>query len=298
MNETPAVYETHLEGLKLHRRGKVRDVYDLGDCLLIVATDRLSAFDVIMPQPVPFKGMVLTQISNFWFDRTRTIVGNHILATKVEEFPAVCRPHRDLLRGRSVLVKKARPLAIECVVRGYLAGSGWSEYRSSGSVCGIALPAGLTEASRLPAPIFTPATKAEEGHDENIPYARAEAIAGHEHAAQARAYALRVYSEASAYAESRGIIIADTKMEFGICDGELMLIDELLTPDSSRFWPLSSYSPGRGQKSFDKQYVRDYLLSIGFSKEPPGPKLPPEILQNTSATYREAMRLLTGTDIE
>jgi phosphoribosylaminoimidazole-succinocarboxamide synthase len=298
MKNDTAVYETSFPDLRLHRRGKVRDVYDLGEHLLIVATDRLSAFDVVMPQPVPFKGMVLTQISNFWFSFTKDIAENHLIATEVDDFPPECRKYRGQLRGRSIIVKKTKPLAIECVARGYLSGSGWNEYRESGNVCGISFPAGLKESSKLPEPIFTPATKAEEGHDENISFEQAARIVGKEFARQARDYTLKVYNAASVYAETKGIIIADTKMEFGVYDGKLILIDELLTPDSSRFWPRKSYEPGRGQKSFDKQYVRDYLLSINFNKQPPGPELPPDVIQNTSDTYREAMKLLTGKDIE
>lgn len=298
MNTENAVYETNFPDLKLHRRGKVRDVYDLGEHLLIVATDRLSAFDVIMPQPVPFKGKVLTQISNFWFSFIKGIVENHLISTRVEDFPSECRKYREQLRGRSVVVKKSKPLAIECVVRGYLSGSGWNEYRESGKVCGILLPAGLKESSKLPEPIFTPATKAEEGHDENISFEHAAGIVGEKHAGEVRAYALAIYKKAAEYAETKGIIIADTKMEFGIYNGKLILIDELLTPDSSRFWPRKSYEPGKGQKSFDKQYVRNYLISINFNKQPPGPQLPPDVIQNTSNTYRGAMKLLTGQDIE
>jgi phosphoribosylaminoimidazole-succinocarboxamide synthase len=298
MKNDTAVYETSFPDLRLHRRGKVRDVYDLGEHLLIVATDRLSAFDVVMPQPVPFKGMVLTQISNFWFSFTKDIVENHLIATDVDDFPPECRKYREQLRGRSIIVKKTKPLAIECVARGYLSGSGWNEYRQSGKVCGISLPSGLKESSQLPEPIFTPATKAEEGHDENISFEQAVRIVGKEFAAQARDHTLKIYNAASVYAETKGIIIADTKMEFGVYDGKLILIDELLTPDSSRFWPRKSYEPGRGQKSFDKQYVRDYLLSINFNKQPPGPELPPDVIQNTSNTYRDAMKLLTGKDIE
>ncbi len=288
------IYETNFTGLHFLRRGKVRDIYDLGEHLLIVATDRLSAFDVIMPQPIPHKGEVLTQISNFWFAMMEDIVENHLVETDVDRFPPLCKPHASALRGRSIVVKRTRPLAIECVVRGYLSGSGWEEYRRSGSVCGVRLPAGLMESSRLPAPIFTPATKAEVGHDENISFDAAAAIVGKEHAEQARDYALRIYTKAAEYAETKGIIIADTKMEFGVYEGKLILIDELLTPDSSRFWPRDDYQPGRGQKSFDKQYVRDYLLSIKFNKQPPGPILPEDVINNTSRVYLEAMKRLTG----
>lgn len=293
-----AIFETHYPKLKFLKRGKVRDIYDLGDHLLIVATDRLSAFDVVMPQPIPFKGMVLTQLSNFWFKRMESTLPNHIVATRVEEFPKECAGYADELRGRSIVVKKTAPLAIECVARGYLAGSGWNEYRSTGAVCGVELPPGLRESSRLPEPIFTPATKAEEGHDENITYARAEEIVGGKVAGTVSRHTLAIYRGASEYALSRGIIIADTKMEFGMRDGSLMLIDELITPDSSRFWPAAAYAPGRAQESFDKQFVRDYLISIQFNRRPPGPVLPEEVIQKTSALYREALKKLTGNDVE
>ena len=295
---TDVVYETNFPGLKLYKRGKVRDVYDLGEHLLIVATDRLSAFDVIMPQPIPMKGRVLTQLSNYWFSFTEDIVGNHLVRTSVEEFPPECRPYSAQLRGRSIIVKKTAPLAIECVVRGYLSGSGWNEYRQTGTVCGIRLPAGFVESAKLPEPVFTPATKAEVGHDENIDFEKASAIVGKEYTEVVRSYALRIYQKAAEHAETRGIIIADTKMEFGIYKGEIILIDEVLTPDSSRFWPRKEYQPGRGQESFDKQFVRDYLLSIHFNKQPPGPVLPDDVIRKTSSLYCEALRLLTGRDPE
>jgi phosphoribosylaminoimidazole-succinocarboxamide synthase len=296
MIDTP-LYESHFPTLNLFKRGKVRDVYDLGGQLLIVATDRLSAFDVIMPDPIPFKGFVLTQISNFWFDQLSDIVGHHLLATDVSDFPASCRPYREILDGRSILVKKTTPLPVECVARGYLSGSGWSEYSSTGSVCGIRLPEGLVESSRLPEPIFTPATKAEVGHDENISFERTSDIVGREKAALIRDLTLRIYQRACGVAGQKGIIIADTKMEFGESDGKIILIDELLTPDSSRFWPRTSYEPGKAQASFDKQFVRDYLLSIRFDKKPPGPALPSDIIRKTSDLYREALRLLTSREI-
>lgn len=296
--DTNAIYQTDFPTLKFIRRGKVRDLYDLGEHLLIVATDRLSAFDVVMPQPIPLKGKVLTQISNFWFDRMAGVVPNHLVATSVDDFPAACAPYRDALRGRSVLVKKTTPLPIECVARGYISGSGWIEYRDTGKVCGLALPPGLIESNRLPYPIFTPATKAEEGHDENITFEEASRIAGAEPAAAARSATLDIYSRAAEYALGKGIIIADTKMEFGTLDGALLLIDELLTPDSSRFWPKAKYAPGRAQDSFDKQYVRDYLLSIRFDKRPPGPELPDEVIRKTTDLYREALRRITGKDVE
>jgi phosphoribosylaminoimidazole-succinocarboxamide synthase len=292
------IYETHFPTLKLFKRGKVRDVYDLGEHFLIVATDRLSAYDVIMPQPIPLKGQVLTQLSNFWFSFTRDIVENHLVSTEVEEFPEECKPYRDQLRRRSIVVKKTRPLAIECVVRGYLSGSGWNEYKQHGTVCGIRLPDGLVESARLPEPLFTPATKAEIGHDENISFETASDIVGKEHAGTARIYALGIYNRAAAYAEKKGIIIADTKMEFGVYDGKLILIDEVLTPDSSRFWPRDAYRPGGVQESFDKQFVRDYLLSVNFNKKAPGPMLPREVIEKTSRLYCEALRLLVGQDLE
>jgi phosphoribosylaminoimidazole-succinocarboxamide synthase len=296
--DTDAIYQTDFPSLKFIRRGKVRDLYDLGEHLLIVATDRLSAFDVVMPQPIPLKGKVLTQISNFWFSMMADVIPNHIVATSVDEFPAACAPYRDALRGRSVLVRKTKPLPIECVARGYVSGSGWAEYRETGKICGLALPPGLFESNRLPFPIFTPATKAEEGHDENISFEAAAKIAGPEATAAARETTLRIYSRAAEYALGRGIIIADTKMEFGTLDGRLVLIDELLTPDSSRFWPKARYAPGRAQDSYDKQYVRDYLLSNNFTKRPPGPSLPDDVIRKTTDLYREAMRLLTGKDVE
>jgi phosphoribosylaminoimidazole-succinocarboxamide synthase len=295
---TDAIFETRFQTLRFLKRGKVRDIYDLGEHLLIVATDRLSAYDVVLPQPIPDKGKVLTQISNYWFTVMADLVPNHIVATRVEDFPASCRPYADALRGRSIVVKKTKPLAIECVARGYLSGSGWNEYRASRTVCGIALPEGLVESSKLPAPIFTPATKAEEGHDENITFVQASAIVGEADARFVWDATLAVYRRACEVAERAGIIVADTKMEFGRIDGQVILIDELLTPDSSRFWPTDSYAPGRGQDSFDKQFVRDYLLSIKFNKQPPGPELPGEVVERTSALYREALRRLTGKDLE
>lgn len=292
------VLETNLPGLPLHKRGKVRDIYDLGDALLIVATDRISAFDVVLPTGIPEKGRVLTALSRFWFDRTRDLVPNHLLTTEVTEFPEPCRPHGAVLAGRSMLVRKARPLPIECIVRGYLAGSGWQEYRDGGSVCGIPLPPGLVESARLPEPVFTPSTKAEGGaHDENIPYERAvELLGSGALAARVRELSLALYRRARTVAEAAGIIVADTKMEFGFDEKteELTLIDELLTPDSSRFWPLDGYAPGGPQPSFDKQYVRDYLIGIGWDKRPPAPPLPPEVVARTRDRYLEALRRLTG----
>jgi phosphoribosylaminoimidazole-succinocarboxamide synthase len=298
MRPTDAIFETNFPTLKFLKRGKVRDIYDLGEHLLIVATDRLSAFDVIMPQPIPYKGKVLTQISNYWFEVIKDIIPNHLVSTRVEDFPPECKPYADQLRGRSIVVQKTQPLAIECVARGYLAGSGWNEYRESKTVCGIRLPDGLLESSKLPAPIFTPATKADVGHDENIDFDRAASIVGKETAEQVRTYTLEIYSRACTVAEKAGIIVADTKMEFGYHNGKVMIIDELLTPDSSRFWPASSYAEGKSQDSYDKQYVRDYLLSIKFNKRPPGPRLPQEVIDKTSELYREALQRLTGKEVE
>lgn len=293
---SPTVYETSFPGLTLLKRGKVRDVYDLGDKLLIVATDRLSAFDVVMPDPVPGKGKMLTRISLFWFEQMRELVNNHLISSTVEDYPASCRPYAEALSGRSMLVKKARPLAIECVVRGYLSGSGWKEYRKSNSVCGITLPHGLRESDRLPEPIFTPSTKADAGeHDRNISFEEAIALIGRDAAEAVRRLSLAIYQKSLSIAEKRGIIIADTKFEFGYADNELLLIDEILTPDSSRFWPLDAYRPGGPQASFDKQYVRDYLLSLDWDKTPPAPSLPEEVIEVTRGKYTEALRLLTGS---
>jgi phosphoribosylaminoimidazole-succinocarboxamide synthase len=289
-----AIYQTNFAKQKFLKRGKVRDIYDLGEHLLIVATDRLSAYDVIMPQPIPDKGKVLTQISNFWFDAVKDIIPNHLVATRVEDFPSECAQYADELRGRSIVVKKTKPLPIECVVRGYLSGSGWNDYKATGATSGVKLPADLVESSKLPSPIFTPATKADEGHDENIGFEEAAKLAGQEFAVKARDTAIAVYLRASEMAAKKGIIIADTKMEFGIYNGKLIIIDELLTPDSSRFWPALKYAPGRAQESYDKQFVRDYLLSINFNKKPPGPTLPEEIIGKTSELYTEALRVLTG----
>ncbi|MFM1769943.1 MAG: hypothetical protein RJA22_2472 [Verrucomicrobiota bacterium] len=284
----------NLPGLTKLRSGKVREIFDLGDAYLLVATDRISAFDCVMPNGIPRKGEVLTQLSHFWFQRSAGWMPNHLLAGPDDPLPAVLQPWAGQLARRSMRVKKARPLAIECVVRGYLAGSGWKEYQKTRTVCGVPLPGGLRESARLPEPIFTPATKAETGHDENIPYAEAERLVGADVAAKARDCSLRLYRDAAAYASERGIIIADTKFEFGIFDGELILIDEVLTPDSSRFWPASEYAEGRGQPSFDKQFVRDYLETLAWDKTPPAPALPPEVVARTSAKYLEAYERLTG----
>ncbi len=286
---------TEFKSLTLKGRGKVRDIYDLGDRLLIVATDRISAFDVVMPNPIPDKGTILTQLSKFWFDMTKEIVPNHIISTDVKDFPEECRPYQEILRDRSMLVVKTQPLPIECVVRGYLSGSGWEEYKKTGEVCSIALPKGLVESSKLEEPIFTPATKEEIGHhDENITFEKVEMIVGKELAQRLKSLSLSIYKKARDFAEGNGILIADTKMEFGIKDGKLLLIDELLTPDSSRFWPKGDYGPGSSQKSFDKQFLRDYLLSIHWDKNPPAPQLPEEIIQKTREKYLEAYERLMG----
>jgi phosphoribosylaminoimidazole-succinocarboxamide synthase len=291
---TPIVRETNLEGLTPPKRGKVRDIYDLGEDLLIIATDRISAFDVVLPNAIPEKGMVLTQISKYWFSKTADIVRNHLITADVEDFPEVCRKHAAVLAGRSMLVRKARPLPVECIVRGYLTGSGLKEYRKTGSVSGIALPAGLTEASRLPEPIFTPSTKADVGeHDVNIDYKTVVNLLGAELAQKIQDFSLKIYRRACELAEPKGIIIADTKLEFGIYEGDIMLIDEVLTPDSSRFWPKQQYTVGIPQASFDKQLVRDYLLSITWDQKPPAPVLPDDVVRNTSEKYREVLSLLT-----
>jgi len=288
---------THLEGVPLLSRGKVRDIYDLGSQLLIVATDRISAFDVVMPNGIPDKGRVLTQMSLFWFEFTEDVCENHLATADATEYPASIGRHIDVLAGRSMLVRRAEVVPIECVVRGYLAGSGWKEYRQSGTVCEIPLPSGLQQSDKLPQPIFTPQTKAESGHDENISPERAKEIVGETVYTELEQTSLRVYQKAADYARARGIIIADTKFEFGRVGEKLILIDEVLTPDSSRFWPLDEYEPGRPQKSFDKQPVRDYLDGLDWDKQPPAPPLPPEVVESTSARYREALRLLTGTEL-
>ena len=289
------VMETNLDGVKLLKRGKVRDVYEIDEYLLIVATDRVSAFDVILPNGIPGKGRVLTQISIFWFEKMKDIIENHIVATDVKDYPSILHKYRDVLEERSMLVKKARPLPVECIVRGYLSGSGWKDYKENGSVCGIRLPQGLVESSRLDEPIFTPSTKAEEGHDINISIEEVREMVGAEMAERLRDTSLMIYKKARDIAEAKGIIIADTKMEFGIDrDKRLILIDELLTPDSSRFWSMKDYQIGRSQDSFDKQIVRDYLLSIKWDKRPPAPELPDDIVEKTARRYREIMEILTG----
>jgi phosphoribosylaminoimidazole-succinocarboxamide synthase len=289
--------EANFAGLSPSARGKVRDIYDLGDKLLIVATDRLSAFDVIMPTPIPDKGRILTQLSLFWFDLLRDIIPNHVLSAT--EFPAPFDRYVADLAGRTMLVRKTKPLPIECVARGYLSGSGWKEYKATGKVCGISLPPGLQESDQLPEPIFTPATKAVSGHDENISFDQAAALIGNSLAEKVRAITLEIYRQAMACAEPRGILLADTKFEFGLLsDDELIWIDEALTPDSSRFWPSSGYKPGGPQPSFDKQFVRDYLERIQWPKVPPGPELPPDVVDATRAKYREAFRILVGRELD
>jgi phosphoribosylaminoimidazole-succinocarboxamide synthase len=285
--KTPLL-QTTLPGVPLWRRGKVRDVYDLGDRLLVVATDRLSAFDVVLPTGIPGKGVVLTQMSLFWFRLLRDVIDNHVVTAEVSEYPAALQAHRDQLEGRSMIVVKTEVLPIECVVRGYLVGSGWKDYKATGAVCGIPLPAGLRESERLEPPIFTPATKAETGHDENISFEVMARTVGGERAEEARRVTLEIYSRARAHAEARGIILADTKFEFGVRDGRLIWIDEALTPDSSRFWSRDGYAPGRSQPSFDKQFVRDYLETLDWNKQPPGPALPPEVVARTVEKYEEA----------
>lgn len=289
------MYTSNLEGVQLIQKGKVRDIYDLGESLLMVATDRLSAFDVVMPDPIPGKGRVLTQISLYWYEQVRSIIDNHLITADVEMYPEILKPHAEALRGRSMIVRKAQPLMVECVVRGYISGSGWKSYQKNGTVCGISLPAGLKESDRLPEPLFTPSTKADVGdHDINISFNEAAEIIGAEMAEKVRAISLAIYNKGVEVAADKGIIIADTKFEFGICDGELILIDEVLTPDSSRFWPKSSYAPGGAQESFDKQFVRDYLETLQWDKTPPGPSIPHEILEKTSKKYLEALELFTG----
>ncbi len=293
-----ALLTTSIPGGELVSRGKVRDIFASGDALILVATDRISAFDCVLSPGIPGRGIVLTQLSNFWFHRFAGVVPNHLLATRIQEFPEPFRDHPELA-GRSILARRLRPVPVECVARGYLAGSGWKEYRETGEVCGIPLPGGLRESERLPEPIFTPATKAVTGHDENISFDRMVEIVGGETAERLRELTLRIYSEAAAWAAERGVIIADTKFEFGFDeDGTLVWMDEALTPDSSRFWPADEYEPGRSQRSFDKQYVRDWLEASGWNKEPPAPELPPEVVRGTLERYLEAYRLLTGSDLE
>ncbi len=287
------VLTTEMPDIGVPRRGKVRDIYDLPEYLLLVATDRISAFDVVLPNGIPGKGKVLTRISLFWFRKMEGIIPNHVVAADVDEYPAELRKYRDLLEGRSMLVRKAKPMPVECIVRGYLSGSGWNEYRTKGTVCGIRLPGGLVESSRLEEPVFTPSTKAGEGHDINISFEETVKIVGRAGAEKLRDVSLRIYAKARDIAEKKGIIIADTKFEFGMYGNELLLIDEILTPDSSRFWSAKDYQPGRGQDSFDKQIVRDYLLTLNWDRTAPGPVLPDEIVAKTVARYREIMEILT-----
>ncbi len=288
------VTQTEFKDIPLLRRGKVRDVYELDEKLLIVVTDRISAFDVIMPNPIPRKGEVLNQISAFWFNQTRAVINNHVISIDVEKFPAVCTPYKEVLDKRSMLVHKSNPLPIECIVRGYISGSGWNEYVKTGSVCGVKLPAGLKESDKLPEAIFTPSTKAEEGHDQNISFEKVRDMLGAEIADKVRDTAISIYTNAQKIAAEKGIIIADTKMEFGIKDGNLILIDELLTPDSSRFWPADQYRPGGRQPSYDKQFLRDYLISIRWNNNTPAPPLPDEVINKTQEKYLQALRLFTG----
>ena len=313
MTSAPPLFETTLQGLTPQRRGKVRDLYTVGDHLLMVATDRISAYDLVLGSVIPDKGKVLTQLSAFWFARTSGIVSNHVVSTTPEEYPDVCRPHADLLRGRSMLVRRTEPIPVECVARGYLAGSGWVDYQRSGSVCGVALPSGLRQSDRLPEPIFTPATKATTGHDENISEAQAAELVGTRLMARLRALTIALYAHGAAHAESRGIIVADTKFEFGLVhtpgtprstdgdladDDEIVLIDEMLTPDSSRFWPQDTYRPGVAQPSFDKQFVRDHLDATHWDRQPPAPALPDNVVARTREKYLEAHRLLTGGELD
>ena len=290
-----AIPETLFKDLPLKRQGKVRDIFDFGETLLLVTTDRLSAFDVVLPDPIPDKGKVLNQISVFWFEKMADIVGNHLVTTDVDTYPEICRPYKNALAKRSMLVKKADPLAVECIVRGYISGSGWSSYKKNGQVCGIQLPEGLNESDKLETPLYTPSTKAEVGdHDINISFEQTIDILGRKAAEKIRDLSLEIYNKGAALALEKGIIIADTKFEFGVLDGEIILIDEVLTPDSSRFWPLDDYAPGRGQKSFDKQAVRDWLVDSGWDKTPPAPRLPREVIDNTAGTYKEIYQRLTG----
>ncbi len=291
---TDVITGTDISGLKLVRRGKVRDVYEVGEHLLIIATDRVSAFDVVLPNGIAGKGKILTQISLYWFEQMKDIMPNHIVATEVRDYPATLHPYEKMLSGRSMLVKKARPMPVECIVRGYLSGSGWKEYKAKGSVCGIELPAGMVESSRLEEPIFTPSTKADEGHDVNIGFEAMRDIVGEELALQLRDVSLRIYSKAREMAEKKGIIIADTKFEFGMYDGRLILIDEVLTPDSSRFWSMKTYQPGRSQDSYDKQIIRDYLLTLDWDQTYPGPVLPDSVVAKALERYKEICSIITG----
>ena len=311
MTFAPPLFESSLDGLEPQRRGKVRDLYTVGDQLLMVATDRISAYDLVLGSTIPDKGKVLTQLSAFWFERTSSIIQNHLISTTPEDYPSVCHPHSEMLLGRSMLVRRTEPIPIECVARGYLAGSGWVDYQDTGSVCGIRLPRGLRQSDKLPEPIFTPATKAAEGHDQNISEAEAANLVGPKLMAKLKELTLALYAHGATHAESCGIIVADTKFEFGLIrqdstltadhdlDGndEIVLIDEALTPDSSRFWPKNTYSPGVAQPSFDKQYVRDHLNQVNWNRRPPVPVLPDTVIAKTQEKYREAYRLLTGYNL-
>lgn len=294
-----AVFETDFPDLNLLKKGKVRDIYDLDDSLLMVTTDRLSAFDVVMPDPIPDKGKILTQISLFWFEVMKPLVPNHLISSNVDDYPSSCKPYAEDLRGRSMLVKKTEPLPIECVVRGYISGSGWKSYQETGDICGIKLPGGLKESDKLPEPIFTPSTKAEIGlHDINIDFEEAAKKIGRTLADKVKEFSLEIYKKGAEFADKKGIIIADTKFEFGLNENEIILIDEVLTPDSSRFWSKETYKPGGPQKSFDKQYLRDYLISINYNRKPPGPSLPADVIRNTRNKYMEALKLFTGPNHE
>lgn len=296
--EPEVLLQTDFSNLKLFARGKVRDIYEVGEYLLLVSTDRLSAFDVIMDQGIPFKGMVLTKISEFWFNFSEDIIPNHLITSNVDQYPEECREYSDQLAGRSMLVKKAKVVPIECIVRGYISGSGWKDYQSTGEISGIKLPEGMKESEKFPEPVFTPSTKAEIGeHDENISAEQAKKITDENTYKILEEKTLEIYKKASDFALKKGIIIADTKMEFGIYNGDIIIVDELLTPDSSRFWPLEKYKEGRGQESYDKQFVRDYLLSINFNKQPPPPPLPDEIIKKTSEKYLDIYRKLTGESL-
>ena len=302
MLSTAPLLQTSLDGLSLHRRGKVRDVYDItlstGEPgLLIVATDRISAFDYVLGSGIPDKGKVLTQLSGFWFERMGDLVPHHLITLDVDRFPEPAQRHADTLRGRTMLARRTEPIQIECVARGYLSGSGWKEYQQSGSVCGVALPPGLRESDRLPEPIFTPATKADTGHDINISEQEAARLIGADLTARLKSLTLEIYRRGCEHAASKGIIIADTKFEFGLVDGDVILIDEVLTPDSSRFWPAAQYAPGQGQPSYDKQFVRDYLETIRWNKQPPVPSLPDDVVARTRDKYIEAFRLLSGREL-
>ena len=295
-NRTGTILETNLP-LKSFMNGKVRDIYDLGDNLLMIATDRISAFDSVLPNGIPYKGAVLTRLSEYWFNYTKNIIGNHMITTNIEEFPTESREYADILKGRSMLVKKTERIDIECVARGYISGSAWAEYKKTGSVCGISLPAGLTESEKIPEPIFTPAIKASSGHDVNISEEKAAELIGWDLTNELKENTLKIYESAAKLAGSKGLILADSKFEFGMLNGELILIDELLTPDSSRFWPIDDYETGRPQKSFDKQFVRDYLSEIKWDKEPPVPKLPEHIVKKTSEKYLEIYKKITGESL-